>query len=87
MPKKELHKTLQELRVELDRAHFDYEKTPSVESSMSQLEEKLREESFMTGDEYLVHELKEALEEFEEDHPQLTDLVGRISDLLSKIGI
>lgn len=35
----------------------------------------------------LTSELKEALEEFENDHPELTMFVSRISDLLAKMGI
>ena len=88
MPRKELRKTLQDLRFELDRLHFENEDhRDKANESVDALEEKLREESFMSGDEYLVHELGEALEHFEESHPQLTDLVNRISDLLAKIGI
>ena len=74
--------------MELDKVHFDNEqKRDDVNQSLVLLEEKLREESFMSGDEYIVHELGEALQHFEETHPQVTDLLSRISDLLSKIGI
>ncbi|MBT4161021.1 MAG: DUF4404 family protein [Gammaproteobacteria bacterium] len=88
MPQQELQTTLQELRLELDKLHFDHEAgRDSVNKSVAVLEEKLREESFMSGDEFLVHELSDALTHFEESHPQITDLLGRVSDLLSKMGI
>ncbi len=88
MPKEALRTTLEELRIELDRIHFDQEEHRSrVDHSVTELEEKLREESFMSGDEYLANELKESLTEFEEHHPQLTVLIGRISDLLAKMGL
>ena len=88
MPKQELHTTLQELRLELDKLHFEHEAgRESANQSVAALEEKLREESFMSGDEFLVHELRDTLTHFEETHPQITDLLGRISDLLSKMGI
>ena len=88
MPKEELYRTLQELRLELDKVHFENELSrETVSKSVATLEEKLRQESLMSGDEFIVSELKEALQHFEENHPQITDLVGRISDLLSKIGI
>lgn len=88
MPKQELHHTLQELRLELEKLHFEHEdKRTAVNDSVSALEEKLREESFMTGDEYLAHELAEGLKHLEEEHPHITSLVGRVSDLLSKMGI
>ncbi|MDA1298602.1 MAG: DUF4404 family protein [Proteobacteria bacterium] len=88
MPKEALRTTLEELRIELDRLHFDQQAHRSrVDRSITELEERLRDESFMTGDEYLVNELQESLTEFEEQHPQLTVLIGRISDLLAKMGI
>ena len=92
MPEQELKTTLQALRLELDKVHFEHESgRESVDQSVRALEDRLREESFMSGDEYLVHELSEALsnavEQFEEDHPQLTDLISRLSDLINKMGI
>ena len=88
MPKEELRKTLQELQLELEKVHFDLvANRDQVTESIVLLEEKLREESFMSGDEYIAHEIKEALQNFEETHPRITDLVGRVSDLLSKMGI
>ena len=88
MPKKELHKTLLELRNELDHKQFEFkEKRGDAIQSITTLENKLQSDDFMTGDEYLVAELREALEEFEESHPRLIDLVGRIADLLNKMGI
>ena len=88
MPQEQLHITLQELQMELERVNFkDDDHRDSVNDSIATIQKKLRDESLMSGDEYIVHELKEALEEFEEQHPKLTDLIGRMSDLLSKIGI
>ena len=88
MPKEQLKGTLQDLRLKLQEAQFRHENSRDLaEQRLADLEEKLVEESFMSGDEYLVQELKEQLEEFEEDHPDITMLVGRISDLLAKMGI
>lgn len=88
MTTEDLHHTLQELRLELDKAHFEHETArTSASRTVDALEEKLREESFMSGDEYLVNELSEALEDFEESHPEITSLVSRVTDLLAKIGI
>ena len=88
MPREELHTTLQELQLELDKVHFDNEANrENANQSLTLLEEKLREESYMSGDEYIINELKDGLQHFEETHPRITDLVGRVSDLLSKMGI
>ena len=92
MPQQELKTTLQQLRFELDKVHFqEASGRDSVDQSVHAIEEKLREESFMSGDEYLVHELGEALsnalDRFEDEHPDLVQIVGRLSDLISKMGI
>ncbi|MDA0977745.1 MAG: DUF4404 family protein [Proteobacteria bacterium] len=88
MPRKQLHKSLQELRLELDKLHFEHEaQRDALNQQVIALEEKLRDESAMSADEYLIQELAEALEEFEEEHPRLTELVGRITDLLARMGI
>jgi hypothetical protein len=35
----------------------------------------------------LVERLREAVDEFEESHPALTEAVGRVVDALAKMGI
>jgi len=88
MPKQELRKTLQELQIELEKLNFENEADrDKVNQSLADVEKKLRDESFMSGDEYMIHELKESLEHFEEAHPNLTGIFSRIADLLAKIGI
>ncbi len=88
MPKQELITTLQELQMELDKLTFENEAHKDrMNESVAALEKKLRDESYMSADEYLIEELKESLVEFEENHPGLTNLLSRISDLLAKIGI
>ena len=88
MSKDALQTTLQELQLELDKLHFDNEEhRDSVDRNLVALETKLREEGFMSGDEYLIHEIKESLSEFEEHHPKVTELIGHISDLLAKMGL
>ena len=34
-----------------------------------------------------IERLKEGVKEFEEDHPQLTEAVGRVVDALARLGI
>ena len=88
MPKRELTKTLQDLRIELEKINFDNAAhRDKINQSLADVEKKLRDESFMSGDEYLIHEVKESLEHFEETHPNLTSIFTRITDLLAKIGI
>ena len=88
MPTEAILNSLQDLRLELDKLAFEHEDhRTQVEKSVAELEEKLRAESFMSGDEYLLHELRDSLADFEEHHPKLTDMIGHISDLLAKMGI
>ncbi len=88
MPAQELRKTLQELQIELEKLNFENDAhKDKVNQSLAEVEKKLRDESFMSGDEYVIHELKESLEHFEEAHPNLTVIFSRITDLLAKIGI
>ena len=39
------------------------------------------------ADESLIDRLRETTSHFEKSHPTLTELVGRIADLLSRLGI
>jgi len=88
MPAQQLRKTLQELQIELEKLNFENDAhKDKVNQSLAEVEKKLRDESFMSGDEYVIHELKESLEHFEETHPNLTVIFSRITDLLAKIGI
>ena len=88
MPQQELRKTLQELQIELEKINFDNDAhKDKINQSLADVEKKLRDESFMTGDEYLIREVRESLEHFEEAHPNLTSIFTRITDLLAKIGI
>ncbi len=88
MPKEELKKSLQELQIELEKLHFDNVTTKEdINETLVKLEEKLREESFMSGDEFLIEQVKQSLEDFEGEHPKITEIMGKMSDLLAKIGI
>jgi|TARA_B110000263_G_C15243917_1_gene480779 hypothetical protein len=88
MPKEALRTTLQELQIELEKLNFENQAhRDQVDRSILEIETKLRDESFMSGDEFLVRRLEESLQEFEEHHPKVTELVGHISDLLAKMGI
>ncbi len=76
------------LQVALEAVHFEnLEHRDRVSAPIAALEEKLLDESLMSGDEFLLHELRLALQEFEDDHPALTEIVGRMADLLAKIGL
>ena len=44
-------------------------------------------EDTLSGDQFLLKKLKDSIDEFEINHPQLTTVVGRVSDLLAGAGL
>jgi len=89
MHKHEMTKILFDLKSELDE-------NDQLEEHQCQLMTALAEEIqarvndpqvSMSGDQFLLTRLKAAAEEFEAEHPKLTEIVGRLSNLLASMGI
>ncbi len=88
MPTEQLRKTLEKL-------HSELEKTPSLDAESHRLlVEVLRDiESLLASGESehtsdtLLDRLRSATGEFEESYPTLTEAVGRVADVLSRMGI
>lgn len=85
MPERELRKTLETLQRELSEgAPLD----PEARRLLSELAddiEALLAQPAASGP--LVERLRAATERFEESHPDLTAVVGRLADLLANLGI
>ena len=85
MKRQEMSGILQELENELSEEnnldHYHQQKTQALAEYIQQLLNNGDDQ--MTGDEFLVKKLKESIEEFEINHPKLTNIVGRVLDLLS----
>jgi len=85
MKRQEMSSILQELEKELSEEnnldHYHQQKTQALAEFIQQLLNNGDDK--MTGDEFLVKKLKESIEEFEINHPKLTNIVGRVLDLLS----
>jgi len=85
------------LREELERLHEELQRTPSIDAESRQLLSELArdirtllersDDERSESDASLGERLREATERFEESHPALTSLVGRIADQLSRMGI
>jgi uncharacterized membrane protein YccC len=58
-----------------------------LEAVIRDIEAILGETEEEPGEESLVERLREATDSFEESHPTLTEVVGRIADVLSRMGI
>lgn len=68
---------------QLDQYHR--EKTMALSQHIKEVL-AVREEK-LSGDQFLVKKLEEVIDDFEINHPQLTTIVGRISDLLAGSGL
>ncbi|REJ73639.1 MAG: DUF4404 family protein [Planctomycetota bacterium] len=91
MPQEELKKNLASLHEELARS-------PSVDPELRVLLARLAEDiddvlhpaappPETTENDSLVDRVKHAAEHFEESHPQLAALIGRMAESLSQLGI
>ena len=85
------------LREDLERLHQELSRSKSVDAASRELLidvlhdieallERAEPETAGPG-ESLIDRLRETASHFEESHPALTELVGRIADVLSRLGI
>ena len=85
MKRQEMSSILQALENELSEEnnldHYHQQKTQALAEFIQQLLNNGDDQ--MTGDEFLVKKLRESIEEFEIDNPKITNIVGRVSNLLS----
>lgn len=89
MNKEQMAEILFELRTELaENTELETHRKQVMEALADEIERKINApEADMTGEDYLLTKLKEAAEEFETEHPKLTNIVGKLSDLLARMGI
>ncbi len=89
MNRQDMSDVLQELQSELSKDdnldEYHQQKTEAlaeyIQTMLNQADDQL------TGDEFLLKTLKKSIEEFETNHPKITNIVGRVSDLLARAGI
>ena len=89
MHKHEMTEILFELKTELetnDQIEDHQRQTMTALAEEIALKVNDRQES-MSGDKFLLTKLREAAEEYETSHPKMTNIVGRLSDLLARMGI
>jgi len=90
MPKQQLRDRMQALLDELDREDsLDADARDRLMAVLDEIRDTVEAGSLRNGeeDESLVDRLNEATRHFEESHPTLTALVGRIAESLSNLGI
>jgi len=90
MPKAQLNERIQELLGELEQIEAaDQAAGERLASVLSDIREAIEEGGEETSDENesLLERLNEATRHFEESHPTLTAMVGRVAESLSNLGI
>jgi hypothetical protein len=90
MPKAQLNERIQELLGELEQIEAaDQAARQRLTSVLSDIRAAIAEGGEETSDENesLLERLNEATRHFEESHPTLTALVGRVAESLSNLGI
>ena len=85
----EMSEILFELRTELaENQELEHHKRQVMEALADEIETRIHDpEVDMNGDQFLLTRLKDATKEFEANHPKMTNIVGRLSDLLARMGI
>jgi len=83
---------LEELLAELDRQiagaeSLDGDLKHRLEQLQTTIETRLGETEPSSGSSSLVEPVRQAIDEFEDSHPTLTLTLGRIMDVLNKLGI
>jgi len=86
-----------QLREDLERLHQELARSKTVDAAargllidvLHDIEAVLERSEPGTGEESepLIDRLRGTTSHFEESHPTLTELVGRIADVLSRLGI
>jgi len=90
MPKQQLRECIQELLDELDQSDaVDADARRRLTALLDEIQRAVEADSEPSGeeDESLTDRLNEATRQFEDSHPTLTRLVGRIAESLSNLGI
>ena len=84
-----LRQMLEQLHAELQRAHAIDDRSRALLRSVLHDIEDLLERAEEPGKraKSLTERLREAVGGFEETHPTLTEMVGRVADALAKMGI
>jgi DNA repair exonuclease SbcCD ATPase subunit len=90
MPKEQLRQRIEELEEELEQTEsIDADARDRLTGVLEEIRRALAESAEKSDEEgeSLVERLNEATRQFEESHPTLTTMVGRIADSLSNLGI
>jgi hypothetical protein len=86
--KQNLQDALRDLHSALETAQdLDESDRAELTSAIEEIRGVLGEEEAGSGSDTLGGRLRSAIERFEDRHPELTKLIGRVADSLSEMGI
>ncbi len=85
MNRQEMSSILQELEKELsDEVNLDDYHRQKAQALAEYIQAMLvKGDDQLTGDEFFMKKIRESIDDFEVNHPKITNIVGRVSDLLS----
>ncbi len=89
MNKQQMSEILFELREALVKnEQIDAEQSQSMQTLAGEIESRINDpQALLSGDEFLLGRLKESAENFEVKHPELTEIIGRLSDVFARMGL
>ena len=89
MNRQDMSDILQELESELsDENNLDEYHRQKVQALAEYIQKMLEKaDDQLTGDEFLIKKIRESIDDFEVNHPKITNIIGRVSDLLSRGGV
>ena len=89
MNRQDMSNILQELESELsDENNLDEYHRHKVQALAEYIQKMLEKaDDQLTGDEFLIKKIRESIDDFEVNHPKITNIIGRVSDLLSRGGV
>jgi hypothetical protein len=88
MSQDDLKKLLSKVHEELSNVdNLDDESASLLDTVVNDIHGVLGDDAKVDEPHGFIDRLNDAIQEFEEEHPQLTDAVGRVVDALARLGI
>lgn len=88
MNRQQMNSILKELEEQISSGNLDDYHQQKTQAFAEKIQHKLKDgDDILSADEFFMKQIEESIDQFEVNHPKLTEIIGRISDLLSRSGI